>query len=149
MTERTLASVKSGAVTRGAASAILLRAETAGLKVVWSRPLHLTRDVIEAFYVEHVGRDYFERLAGSVSGKDGVVVAVLEGENVIQKWRTLLGATDPEKAIPGTIRNDFGTALPDNAAHGSDSPENAAREIAIMERAAATAGLPVAPPVGS
>ena len=130
--QRTLALVKSGATSRGQADAILTRAVAAGLTLVARKVVRFDADLCAAFYAEHVGRDYFPRLCGSVSGPDGVVAAVLEGEDAVVQWRALLGATDPQKALPGSIRSDFGTVLPDNAAHGSDAIESAAREIAII-----------------
>ena len=130
--QRTLALIKSAAVTRGQADLILARAEAAGLRIVARSNLHLDDETCRAFYAEHVGREYFPRLAGSVQGPDGIVVAVLEGDEAVKSWRAQLGATDPSKAAPGTIRADFGTQLPDNAAHGSDAPESAAREIGVL-----------------
>jgi nucleoside-diphosphate kinase len=130
--QATVALIKSGAVGRGQADAILARIAQAGLSVVARRDFAFDPDLCAAFYAEHVGRTYYEGLAASVSAPCGVVAMLLEGDGAIQKWRDLLGPTDPTKAPTGTIRGDFGTAMPDNAGHGSDSPVSAAREAALL-----------------
>jgi len=126
--EHTFALIKAHAI--GHAAEIILRATRAGL--VLYRPSHnyrkFTLEDAEFLYAEHAGRPYMGDLIKSVT-KDSVAVYVLSGVNAVTRWRRLLGATDPEKAVPGCIRGDFGTILPDNAAHGSDSVKSAIREI--------------------
>jgi nucleoside-diphosphate kinase len=128
-TERTLALIKSGALSRNHRAAIMSRIQEAGLRVVTSETIRLVPAQCAEFYAEHIGRPFYDGLVGSVTGPDGVVAVVIEGENAIQRWRDLQGKTNPADAAPGTIRRDFGLGMPDNATHGSDSPESAAREI--------------------
>lgn len=129
--ERTLAIIKSGAFARGQALDILARASRSGLSIAAMRQEMWSADAAGHFYQEHEGRPHYERLVRSVTDHP-VVFAVLEGDNAIARWRRLLGPTDPAQAPEGTIRGDFGTVLPDNAAHGSDSSESAAREIELV-----------------
>jgi nucleoside-diphosphate kinase len=130
--QNTVALVKCGAVERGHTNAILARIAGAGLSVVSRRDLSFDAALCEAFYAEHVGRPYYDGLAASVSAPCGVVALLLEGDDAILRWRGLLGPTDPTKAPEGSIRADFGTQMPDNAGHGSDSAESAAREAALL-----------------
>ena len=131
--ERTLALVKSGAKARGKVPNILARIEAEGLAVAEYRPFVPSRETAAALYAEHEGRPYFEGLLASVADPvHGVVAMVLEGRDAVRRWRALMGPTDPAKAPRGTIRGDFGTALPDNAVHGSDSAESAEREISLV-----------------
>jgi nucleoside-diphosphate kinase len=127
-TERTLAIIKPDAVAKGAIGAIVGRIEKAGLRIVAARLVHLTRAEAEGFYAVHKDRPFFASLCAFMSGGPCLPM-VLEGENAIQRWRDLMGATDFRKAAPGTIRADFASSIEANAAHGSDAPETAAFEI--------------------
>ncbi len=129
--ERTLSIIKPDAVANNVIGQIVARFETAGLKVVASRMLRLSRQEAEGFYAVHRERPFFTDLVDfMVSGP--VVVQVLEGENAIQKNRDLMGATDPKKAAAGTIRADFAQSIDANAVHGSDGADTAAGEIAYF-----------------
>lgn len=129
--ERTLSIIKPDAVAKNCIGKILDRFETAGLKVVAARMMHLSRAEAEGFYAVHKERPFFKDLVDfMVSGP--VMVQVLEGPNAIARNRELMGATDPKKAEPGTIRADFADSIDANAVHGSDSAENAAIEIAYF-----------------
>lgn len=126
--ERTLALVKPDAVGRGLAGEILSRIHKAGFSIVASKSLRLTKSEAEGFYAVHKGRPFFNDLTTFMSsGK--IFALVLEGENAIAKWRDVMGATDPAKAAPGTIRREFGTSIQNNCTHGSDAAETAAFEI--------------------
>ena len=126
--ERTLAIIKPDAVERGLAGEILKRIFDAKFRIVAIKSLRLTKAEAEGFYAVHRGKAFFAPLVEFMSsGK--VVVMVLEGENGIARWRETMGATDPGKAAPGTIRKDFGTSIQNNCTHGSDAPETAAFEI--------------------
>lgn len=129
--ERTLAIVKPDAVQRGLTGDILKRIEAAGLQIVALRKLHLARADAEKFYAVHKARPFFGGLCEYMTSGP-VVVAVLQGEGAIAKWRQLMGATDPKKADAGTIRRDFGLDVEKNSTHGSDAPETAAQEIAFF-----------------
>ena len=107
------------------------RAVDAGLEFKGGMTLHLPKNIAEQLYAEHVGKPYFEGLIESVT-EAPITVALLFGKDATHTWRTLLGATDPSKALPGTIRGDYGTELPHNACHGSDSPMSAERERALF-----------------
>ena len=129
--ERTLSIIKPDAVAKNAIGAILSRFEQAGLKVVAARMMHLSRPQAEAFYGVHRERPFFKDLVDfMVSGP--VMVQALEGEDAISKNRDLMGATDPKKAAPGTIRADFAESIDANAVHGSDGPDTARVEIAFF-----------------
>ena len=129
--ERTLSIIKPDAVAKNVIGEINTRFEKAGLKVVEARMQQLTREEAEGFYAVHKERPFFNDLVGfMISGP--VFIQVLEGENAIQKNRDLMGATDPKKAEPGTIRADFADSIDANAVHGSDAPETAAVEIAYF-----------------
>jgi len=131
MVERTLSIIKPDAVAKNAIGQILARFEKAGLQVIAARMTHLSRREAEGFYAVHKGRPFFNDLVEfMVSGP--VMVQVLEGDNAIAKNRDLMGATDPKKAAPGTIRADFAQSIDANAVHGSDAPETAAVEIAYF-----------------
>jgi len=126
--ERTLAIVKPDAVGRGLTGEIVSRIHAAGFQIVAMKSLRLTKTEAEGFYAVHRGKGFFEDLTAFMSsGK--VFVMVLEGEGAIARWRDAMGATDPAKAAPGTIRRDFGTSIQNNCTHGSDAPETAAFEI--------------------
>jgi nucleoside-diphosphate kinase len=129
--ERTLAIVKPDAVERGHSGEILKRIEAQGLKISALKKLHLARAQAERFYEVHKERPFYESLCEYMTSGP-VVIAVLSGEHAITRWRTLMGATDPAKAAPGTIRKDLGVDVQSNAVHGSDAPETAAREIAFF-----------------
>jgi len=129
--ERTLAIVKPDAMARGLLGEILKRIVEAGFQIVALKSLWMTRPEAEGFYAVHRGKPFFEPLTEFMSsGK--VVVAVLEAENGIARWREVMGATDPAKAAPGTIRREFGTSIQNNCTHGSDAPDTAAFEISYF-----------------
>ncbi len=129
--ERTLSIVKPDAVAKNVIGEIYARFEKNGLKIVASKMKHLSRREAEGFYAVHRERPFFNALVEfMISGP--VAIQVLEGENAVLKHRDILGATDPKKAAPGTIRADFADSIDANAAHGSDSVENANIEIAYF-----------------
>ena len=129
--ERTLSIIKPDAVAKNVIGQIYSRFESAGLKIVASRMMHLSRKEAEGFYAVHSARPFFKDLVEfMISGP--VVVQALEGPNAIATHRDLMGATDPKKAAPGTIRADFADSIDANAVHGSDAPETAAVEIAYF-----------------
>jgi nucleoside-diphosphate kinase len=129
--ERTLAIVKPDAVRRGLTGDILKRIEASELKIVALRKIQLSRADAERFYDVHRSKPFFNGLCEYMTSGP-VVVAVLQGEGAITKWRQLMGATDPKKADPGTIRKDFGLDVEQNSTHGSDAPETAAQEISFF-----------------
>jgi nucleoside-diphosphate kinase len=129
--ERTLSIIKPDAVATNVIGRILSRFEEAGLKVIAARMMQLSQADAEAFYGVHRERPFFADLVHfMISGP--VMVQVLEGEGAITKNRDLMGATDPKKAAPGTIRADFAQSIDANAVHGSDAAETAAAEIAFF-----------------
>jgi len=129
--ERTLSIIKPDAVAKNVIGQIYSRFENKGLKIVAARMLHLSRAEAEGFYAVHRQRPFFNDLVNfMVSGRDRV--QVLEGESAIQKNRDLMGATDPKRALKGTIRADFADSIDANAVHGSDATESAAVEIAYF-----------------
>lgn len=126
--ERTLAIIKPDAVGSGLTGDILSRIHAAKFRVVAIKSQRLTKAEAEGFYAVHRERPFFEDLTAFMSsGK--VVVIVLEAENAIAQWRDTMGATDPAKAAPGTIRKELGTSIQNNCTHGSDAPQTAAFEI--------------------
>jgi len=126
--ERTLAIIKPDAVGRGISGDILSRIYAAKFQIVAIRSMRLTKSEAEGFYAVHRERPFFKELTEFMSsGK--VVVITLEAENAILKWRDTMGATDPAKAAPGTIRKELGTSIQYNCTHGSDAPQTAAFEI--------------------
>ena len=129
--ERTLCIVKPDAVEKTKVGAILQRIEEGGFRILALRMVHLTRPVAEGFYEVHRQRPFFGELVQFMT-RSPVVVAVLERENAVTAWRDLMGATDPVKAAAGTIRKLFGSNVGENATHGSDSGDNAKREIAYF-----------------
>lgn len=129
--EQTLSIIKPNAVANNKIGAIVARFEDAGLQVVASRMLHMSREQASAFYAVHQQRPFFDELVAFMTSGP-VVVQVLEGDNAIAANRDVMGATDPAKAAPGTIRADFANSLTENAVHGSDAPETAATEIAFF-----------------
>ena len=129
--ERTLSIIKPDAVAKNVIGQIYARFEQAGLKIVAARMAHLSQAEAEAFYAVHKERPFFKDLVKfMISGP--VMIQVLEGENAIQKNRDLMGATDPKKAEPGTIRADFADSIDANAVHGSDGAQTAAAEVAFF-----------------
>lgn len=129
--ERTLSIIKPDAVAKNVIGQILSRFEAKGLKIIAARMVHLSRREAEGFYAVHRERPFFKDLVEfMISGP--VMVQVLEGEGAILKNRDLMGATDPKKAAPGTIRADFAASIDANAVHGSDAAETAAQEIAYF-----------------
>ena len=128
MPQRTLAIIKPDAVERRLAGEILQRIEDAGFTVRAMRRLHLTKPQAEGFYDVHRARPFFASLTEFMSS-GACVVMVLEADDAIKKWRTLMGATDPAKADAGTLRKEFAESIERNATHGSDAPETAAYEI--------------------
>jgi nucleoside-diphosphate kinase len=129
--ERTLSIVKPDAVAKNVIGKIYSRFETNGLKIVAARMAWLSRGEAEGFYAVHKGRPFFGDLVEFMTSGP-VMIQVLEGESAIAKNRELMGATDPKKAEPGTIRADFAESIDANAVHGSDAPETAAVEIAYF-----------------
>src|SRR5216117_4031688 len=126
--ERTFAIIKPDAVERGLAGDLLARIIKAGFTVKAMRLQHLSKKEAEGFYAVHSARPFFGELTDFMSsGK--IFAMVLEAEGAILKWRDTMGATDPKKAAPGTIRHDLGTSIGNNCTHGSDAPETAAFEI--------------------
>jgi nucleoside-diphosphate kinase len=129
--ERTISIIKPDAVAKNAIGDIYARFEKAGLKIVAARMLHLTQEQAEGFYAEHKERPFFGALVSFMTSGP-VMVQVLEGEGAVLKNRDLMGATNPADAEAGTIRADFAESIDENAVHGSDSTESAAREIAYF-----------------
>jgi nucleoside-diphosphate kinase len=129
--ERTLCIVKPDAVEKRKAAAILQRIEEAGFRILALRMMHLTRSEAEGFYEIHRQRPFFGELVQFMT-RSPAIVAVLERDDAVTGWRDLMGATDPAKAAPGTMRKLFGSNVGENATHGSDSLENARREIGFF-----------------
>ncbi len=129
--ERTFSIIKPDAVAKNVIGQIVARFEQAGLRVVASRMIHMTKAQAGQFYAVHKARPFYGDLCAYMSSGP-VVVQVLEGENAIAKNRDVMGATDPKKAAPGTIRADFASSIEANAVHGSDAPETAMQEIAFF-----------------
>ncbi|THK40375.1 nucleoside-diphosphate kinase [Methylophaga sp. SB9B] len=130
-TERTLSIIKPDAVAKNVIGEIYSRFEKAGLSVVAARMVHLTQQQAEGFYAEHKARPFFGDLVSFMTSGP-VMIQVLEGDNAVITHRDLMGATNPADAAPGTIRADFAQSIDENAVHGSDSAESAAREIAYF-----------------
>jgi nucleoside-diphosphate kinase len=128
MVERTLAIIKPDAVERHLAGRILQRIEDEGFVVRALRRVHLSKRQAEGFYAVHRERGFFGSLTDFMSSGPSIVLA-LEAPDAIRKWRTLMGATDPAKADPGTLRREFASSIERNTTHGSDAPETAAVEI--------------------
>jgi nucleoside-diphosphate kinase len=131
--ERTFAIIKPDAVERRLVGKIVLRIEDAGFTIRGMRMQHLTKKEAEGFYAVHRERPFFSGLTDFMSSGP-VVVMALEGPDAVKKWRNLMGATDPAKADPGTLRKEFGSSIERNATHGSDAPETAAFELAYFFR---------------
>lgn len=126
--ERTFAIIKPDAFRAGNAGKILARIYEEGFTVAGLKKLYLSKIEAEGFYAVHKGKPFFDELTDFMSSGPCIVM-VLEAENAIQKWRQLMGATDPKEAEEGTLRRQFGTFVGENATHGSDAPETAAFEI--------------------
>lgn len=129
--ERTISIIKPDAVAKNVIGQIYSRFEGAGLKIVAARMLHLSQKNAEDFYGVHRERPFFKDLVSFMTSGP-VMVQVLEGENAIAKNRDIMGATDPKKAAPGTIRADFADSIDANAVHGSDGPDTAKQEIGFF-----------------
>ncbi len=129
--ERTLSIVKPDAVSRNLIGRIYDRFETAGLKIVAARMMHLDREQAEGFYAVHRERPFFNDLVSFMTSGP-VLVQVLEGEDAIRRNREIMGATNPADALAGTIRADFAESLEANSVHGSDGPDTARAEIAFF-----------------
>ncbi|HUN56678.1 MAG TPA: nucleoside-diphosphate kinase [Candidatus Binataceae bacterium] len=129
--EFTFAIIKPDAVRRYYTGDIIKRIESSGLHISGMRLIHLTRAQAEAFYDVHKERPFYASLCDYMTSGP-VVVMALSGENAVARWRELMGATNPADAAPGTIRKDFGQNIEQNAAHGSDAPETAAREVSFF-----------------
>ena len=128
MSERTLAIIKPDAVESRYVGRIIQRIENAGFEIRAMRRVHLSKKDAEGFYAVHRARPFFASLTEFMSSGPAVVM-VLEAPDAIKKWRTLMGATDPAKADPGTLRKEFAQSIERNATHGSDAAETAAYEI--------------------
>ena len=128
MTERTLAIVKPDAVDRRLSGKIIQRIEDEGFQIRAIKRVSLTRAQAEGFYAVHRERPFFSSLTAFMSSGPAIVL-VLEAQDAIRKWRTLMGATDPAKADAGTLRKEFAQSIERNATHGSDAPETAVYEI--------------------
>lgn len=129
--EQTLSIIKPDSVAKNNTGAICNLLENAGLKIVACKMLHLSKNQAQEFYAVHKERSFFQELVDFMTSGP-VVVMTLEGENAVMKNREVMGATDPNKAAPGTIRAKFGNGIEENAVHGSDSLENAKNEIAFF-----------------
>jgi nucleoside-diphosphate kinase len=129
--ERTFSIIKPDATRRNLTGKVTDKLESAGLRVIASRRIHMTQNQAEAFYGVHKARPFFNDLVKFMTSGP-VVVQVLEGENAIAKNREVMGATNPANAAPGTIRKEFAESIEANSVHGSDSAENAAIEIAFF-----------------
>ena len=131
MSQRTLVLVKPDGVARGLVGEILGRIERKGFTIVALEQRTLTAEIAEAHYAEHKDKPFFADLVAFITSAP-LVAAVIEGPEAIASWRTMMGATNPANAAPGTIRGDLATETQNNVTHGSDSPESAAREIALF-----------------
>ena len=129
-TEQTLVLVKPDAVQRALAGAVISRLESRGLRIVAMKMLQVDRELATRHYEAHAGKPFFDGLVEFITSSP-IVALVLEGPSAIEMVRNTMGATDPLKAQPGTIRGDLGVDIGHNLVHGSDSPESAAQEIAL------------------
>ena len=130
-TERTFAMVKPDGVKRGLVGEILSRIEAKGYRIGGMKCMTIPRETAERHYGEHKGKPFYESLVVFITSGP-VVAMVLEGEGAIAGWRTMMGATNPADAVPGSIRGDFATSIDENVVHGSDAPATAEREIGIF-----------------
>ena len=129
--ERTISIIKPDGVQKNVIGDVYTRFEKGGLKIVAARMAHLTPAQAGAFYAVHAARPFYKDLCAYMTSGP-VMITVLEGENAVAVHRDLMGATDPKKAAPGTIRADLADSIEENVSHGSDSLENAAREISFF-----------------
>jgi len=128
MTERTLAIVKPDAVKNGASGKIIAKIEAAGFTIVAAKMIQMTDAQARGFYIVHKERPFYGSLCAFMT-QGPCIPMVLEADGAIQRWRDLMGATNPANAAPGTIRKEFASSIEANAVHGSDAPETAAFEI--------------------
>jgi nucleoside-diphosphate kinase len=128
--ERTLILIKPDAVRRGLAGEILARFEARGLVMRGAKLVQVSRELAEQHYAEHAEKPFFRELVDFITSSPTLAL-VLEGEGAVAVCRSTIGATDPAKAAPGTVRGDFALSMPDNLVHASDAPETAAREVAL------------------
>ncbi len=131
MLERSLVLVKPDATKRNLSGEIISRFEKAGLKIVGMKLLQMDKNLAKKHYAVHEGKSFFNSLVDYITSAP-IVAVVFEGDNAVERIRKIMGSTDPAKADKGTIRADFGVDIQNNAVHGSDSPENAAKEIALF-----------------
>ncbi len=131
MSERTLVLIKPDGVARGLVGEVLGRIERKGYRIVALEQRTLEASVAEEHYGEHKGKPFFEDLVAFITSGP-LVAAVIEGPDAILSWRSMMGATNPANAAPGTIRGDLATEMQNNVTHGSDSTESAAREVALF-----------------
>jgi nucleoside-diphosphate kinase len=131
VSERSLVLVKPDGVKRGLIGEVLKRIETKGWKIVALELRTLDEKTAASHYTEHDGKPFFKDLISFITSSP-LLAVVIEGPNAIAGWRQMMGATNPANALPGTIRGDFATETQNNVTHGSDSPESAAREIALF-----------------
>ena len=131
MSERTLVLVKPDGVRRGLVGELLSRIERKGYTIVALEQRTLDRATAEAHYAEHSDKPFFGDLVDFITGGP-LVAAVIEGPDAIEAWRTMMGVTNPIKSAPGSIRGDLANVMTENLVHGSDSPESAAREVALF-----------------
>jgi nucleoside-diphosphate kinase len=129
--ERTLAIIKPDGVARGLCGEVIKRLESSDFKIVAMKMVHLTKKQAEGFYAVHKGKPFFKSLTDFMSSGPAVVM-ILEGKDVISRYRELMGATDYKEAAEGTIRKEFATDIEKNVVHGSDAPETAAFEMAYF-----------------
>ena len=131
ISERTLVLVKPDGVARGLVGEVLARIERKGFTFAAIELMNVSADLAKAHYGEHADKPFFGDLVAFITGGP-LLAAVIEGPDAIVAWRTMMGATNPITAAPGTIRGDLATEMQNNVTHGSDSPESAAREIALF-----------------
>ena len=129
--ERTLSIIKPNAINKNVIGEIISRFESKGLRIGAAKFTQLSREKAEGFYIEHKDRPFFQSLVHFMTSGP-VMLMCLEGENAVALNREIMGATDPAKAAPGTLRKDFADSIEANAAHGSDSPKSAERELAYF-----------------
>jgi nucleoside-diphosphate kinase len=129
--ERTLAIIKPDGVARGIIGEVIKRLEGKDFKIIAMKMIHLSKKQAEGFYAVHQGKPFFESLTAFMSSGPAVVM-ILEGENIISRYRELMGATNYKEAAEGTIRKEFATDIEKNVVHGSDAPETAAFEMAYF-----------------
>ena len=130
-TERTFAMVKPDGVRRGLVGDVVKRLESKGFRIVGMKQMQISRQLAERHYGEHAGKPFYEGLVSFITSGP-VVAMVVEGENAIAAWRTMMGATNPADAVPGTIRAEYASTIDENVVHGSDAPGTAEREIGIF-----------------